>query len=737
MHRFLLVFCFGFCLCNSAHLIGQQISGKVYGEEKGDPVKSANIVLQPGNYGTITNSNGEFRFESIPVGKFMLTVSMVGFKTKKVDIEVLEGKTTSQNIALLSDISKIDEVTVLGNYRQMEIMEYPLREPVSLMPAISKISEVEIQKQGATTLTEALKFVSGGWTETRGRKVKQLFSIRGQKYPYPAYSINGIWQKEFHEMPYFFNSSNIEEVKIVRSSAALLKSLSALTGVIDVRTKQPEKRESELFVKYGSLNSYHGGVSHGNSTEKFSYRAGVNGVGTSGPQGQNGKERIWNAHGFFQWKINSKLDLSVNIFYLYGMRQLIQPIEPADQKFQNAKEEYDPIHTLLSSIRLQYKANAKFSSELLLNYVGRNLEYHIENLMNGTYTEYPETDYELTINQINARALGSNNTMRFGALYNYWIAPEGKRFYYGRKAEVHTISGVVTDQHNFGKLLVDAGFRLTHEYYAEWGGFNIEGSGGKFSNVESIVDQWQSPVWQATSGLSYSLPSNSSLHFSFAGGVVNPRKGALNEEGETPENETRLNIDLGYVNNFTQSGKISFTTFWINRINAIEYSGETIETVDNGIMELYQNSHKRNFGIEFEIKSPVIANYYSFFSNFTLMKGEIYAEEKWEKDDEMPNIIANTGCNFQKNRFDLNAYVNYTGAYKNDRFVSKAYIAEYGKAPLGDFTIFDLSAGYLVGKDQNIRFFLEGKNLFDKKYQTVPGYPDYGRIVSAGVNVKL
>ncbi|NQU52988.1 MAG: TonB-dependent receptor [Bacteroidetes bacterium] len=718
-------------------IYSQQITGAVFLEGEGTPVEFANLMLKPGKQGTVSDRNGQFVFSDIKEGKYNLTVSMVGFVSKTLSINVLNKESINFNIYLVSDTKKIDEVRVLGNFRQKELLKNPTLEQASILTSITTISDVEMKKQGAVTLIDALKYVPGGWTETRGRKVKQFFSIRGQKYPYPSYSINGIWQKEFHEMPYFFNSSNIEEVKIIRSSSALLKSLSALTGVIDVTTKQPVDKEVDLFFKYGSLNTYHAGASFGNSSDKFKYRAGVNGLGTSGPEGRNGKENIWNAHGFAQYKFSQTVDLSVNLFYLNGMRQLVQPIEPADPKFINRKEVYDPINTLMISSKLSFKPSDNYSSELQINYAGRDLTYENENLINDKITKYKESDTEITLNNINAVALGSKNTLRFGALYNYWLAPEGKRFYYGRKGEVHTISGVITDQHNFGKLLLDGGFRLSNEYFEEWGGFSIEGSGGKFTNVEPIVDEWQSPVWQATSGVTYSISPFTSLHVSIAGGIVNPRKGALNNSGETPDNETRFNYNIGLVKNFYRLGKFTVATFWVNRKNAIDYSGNIIENGDDDIMELYKNVSKRNYGIEAEFKSAVILNTLTFFTNFTYMKGEIEGDSDWKKDDEMPGIIANMGANYFKNRVDVNAFLNYTETYKNDRFVSKDYLAENGKAPLGNFVTFDLTAGYRIGKEQKIRMYVEGKNMFNVKYQTVPGYPDNGRLVSAGVSLTL
>ncbi len=716
-------------------LAQHSISGKIQESENGSVIESVNIILIPTKKGTVSNSKGQFEIKNISNGSYKLKVSMVGFITQNIKI-VIDGKSIKQNILLTLDNKKIDEVKVVANYRQLELIENPTIEQASVMSTISTIKAKEIEKQGATTLIEALKYVPGGWTESRGRKVKQFFSIRGQKYPYPTYSINGIWQKEFHETTYFFNSTNIEEIKVIRSSSALVKSLSALTGIIDIKTKKPESKESNINLKYGSLNSYQAGASHGNSTGDISYNVGANVFGTDGPDGRNGKEGVWNLHGSADWQINSALDWTVNMFYISGSRELVQPIAPADAKFTNRKETYDPLNTLMISSRLRYQSGRNFGSELQINYADRKPNYINENLGNGQITEYDEKDHEITVNLINSLAIGDNNVLRFGALYNYWMAPNGKRFYYGKKGEIHTVSGVVADEHTFGKLLLDGGIRLTREYYSEWGGFSIEGSGGKFSKVAPIADEWQPLTWQATSGASYTLSQNNSLHLSVAGGIITPRSGALNEDGVMPDNELRMNYDLGFVRKIGTSGKLSVTGFLVNRKDAIEYSGSTIEVGEN-IMELYRNKNKRNYGIEIEARSDIWKNQVSVFSNITLMKGQIDEDGEWGEDDEMPNFIANLGSSYQNKRYDLNVYMNYTGAYKNDRFVSKAYIAENGKAPLGDFFTCDITTGYAVGEDKLARLYFELKNLFDTKYQTVAGYPDYGRMVSVGINMKI
>ena len=227
-----------------------------------------------------------------------------------------------------------------------------------------------------------------------------------------------------------------------------------------------------------------------------------------------------------------------------------------------------------------------------------------------------------------------------------------------------------------------------------------------------------------------------SFHGNVSAGVVAPRADALTDEGVKPLNEKRVNVDLGMIKKFHNSGTLTVTGFLVSRADAIDYSGETLELENGDIVELYKNENERNYGMEVDLKMPVVS-WFSVFANATAMKGEVRDSTGWKKDDEIPVFIGNVGANVVKSRFDLNAYMNYTGSYKNDRFVDKSYLQQYGKAPLGNFFDVDVNTGYTLGEKKNIRVFVDVKNLLNKKFQTVAGYPDYGIIVSGGVKLRL
>ena len=151
------------------------------------------------------------------------------------------------------------------------------RESVGLELSTTVVEKSQIEQQGAKTLVDALEFVPGAWIESRGRKVKQFLSFRGQKYPYPEYAINGVLFREFHEVPYFLSAAEIERVEVMRSGSAMLAGNAGLAGLINVVPKEYHGRETSMKMEYGSLGTAHARVSHGGRVRNFSYGLGVDG----------------------------------------------------------------------------------------------------------------------------------------------------------------------------------------------------------------------------------------------------------------------------------------------------------------------------------------------------------------------------------------------------------------------------------------------------------------------------
>ncbi len=710
------------------------VKGYIFNTETSEPVINATIVVSDTKKGTSSGNKGYFELH-LNQGTYRFKVTSVGFSGAEFSVKVQSENSEPIKIGLQPIRLEIEGVDVFANLRIAEKDTSINKVPLAILPAVTRISAIEIEKQGATTLTDALKFVPGGWTENRGRKTKQFFSVRGQKYPYPDYSIDGIWQKEFEETGYFLSALDIESVEIVRSSSALVKGLSGLTGVIEVKTKKPERESISALAKYGGLNTYSTSLQYGNKMKDISFNTSASFFGTDGPANRNGKERIGNFHGNMDWKINSKLSLTAGTTYIYGLRQLVNIVEPGSPGIASRVEEYDPVRTLLSFIKVNYLGKDGSSTEIQTNVSYRNADFYSYSIPLKTTTANDEKDWEYGFNLLHSRLLSKTNTIRFGALYNHWVAPEGKRYYTGHSCNVHTWSGVVTDEQQIGKFRLDAGLRIISGYIVEWGGFGIEGSGTGFEKVEPITNESAPFEWQSALGVSYPLSNSSSLHYNFSGGTIAPRKGSLNNDGEIPETETRLQHDLGFRYKSQSHHEITLSAFYTQRNNAISYNGLTITLGDGQIMELYENLDKRSYGMELASKWNIPLLRSSLFANAMLMKGEVDKKGTMVDDAQLPKVILNTGFYFDYSGFDTNFFVNYTGPYTNNRFVNPKWVKENGDFPLGDFVSADLTVGYTFRGKFSKRVFVEVKNILDQEYMTVAGYPDQGRLFMAGVKI--
>ncbi len=676
-------------------------------------------------YKTISHDTGRFTLENLPEGEYDLTVSLTGFK-QYIRRGILVRQDLSPDIAVVLEIETIHEAVTVRTQSPLQLLDTPNEEPAVLQGSVSSVDRIQMEKQGAKTIVDALTFVPGGWVETRGRKVKQFVSVRGQKYPYPEYSVDGVIFREFHEVPYFFSTADVERVEVLRSSASLLQGFSGLAGVIDIVPRQYEERKTNWLAEYGSRNSYRVHVSHGQKIGDISYGLGLGGSRTGGPEDRRGDENMLNLFGNFSWQVTPSLSMSTNFFHLQGKRELVQAVPPAGNRFQNAVETFDPIQTSVLTFKTLYKPKDWASTQFTVGYSNRHNTFIAET--QDSVTSTPDYDSEWNLNLIQSLALSNDNVLRIGANYNNWIAPYGKRFYVGKRTHLETASFSIVDEHSFGRLILDGGFRYQRTYINEYGAFNIDGSGGPFINVDPVTDTWDAPLLSGSFGATYFLTNHVALRGNFLTGSIEPRTGTLTVDLEEPETEHRTMVDAGVQLEKEKVGEFSLVGFYILQSDAIVLSGET-EEVNGRIMELYLNRDQDTAGVEFEFKSRPLYEKIHFLFNVTAMNPRARSDdESMERDIEKPRVILGAGVLGKQWNLDYNFFWKYVSGYESSRFASPPV-----PQPLGDFHTFNLTIGHPLGRYENTRVYLELTNLTDNEYSTVVGYPDYGRSFRVGI----
>ena len=704
------------------------LKGLVSDEEKNIPLIGANILLENTNIGAATDTEGKFIITGISPGNYNVVISMIGYERKVIRVEIKDNQTVELKESLHTAVLQLSDVTVTGQVKR-NLLENPKIESAGLELSTTAITQQEIQRQGAKTVIDALNFVSGALIETRGRKVKQFFSVRGQTYPYPEYSINGVWQREFLETSYFYPTTDIQSIEVIRSSAALLTGINGMAGVVNIIPREYNSPETSLLLEYGTFGTYRSSISHGSKIGNVSYATGIGIDHTDGPKDKHAEENMMNFNGNIKWTPTKDLTIKYYLFHINGKRELRLAEPPAAKRFLTELGTYDPIRSTLTNLKVDYRFTQNSNTEFLMYYTKRDPVYVDEDEVTHEITPYSESDWEWGVNLIHAMKLSQKNTLRIGGIYNHWVAPNGKRFYVGKKNDLETISFVAVDEHNFGALNLNAGIRWARTYINEYGGFGINGSGKGFVKVDPLKKMWQSPLIQTNIGGAYSLPNLYSLNFNASYGKIKPLPGSLDINLNEPKNESRIKVDLGVRKIWRSVGQLSLIGFLVHQDDAIALSGKTFDSPGR-YMELYINRDQNQYGVEIEARFARIWNVIELFFNTTLMNS--YAEKNNEMVEnlELPKIISSGGLYYQKNHLDMSLLVKYVSPFENTRFAKKGLPTQ----PLGNYVSLDAVVGWsFYGKMFSTRLYMEMKNITDVQYSTVIGYPNFGRRFIVGI----
>ncbi|MEJ2705396.1 MAG: TonB-dependent receptor plug domain-containing protein, partial [Sedimentisphaerales bacterium] len=593
-----------------------------------------------------------------------------------------------------SESTTLPEVTVTapGGYGfttlpERDLIERPFTESPGLVTATSTVGRKEIEQMHAYSVIDALNYIPGAWTETRGRKVKKFFSVRGQRYPYPGYCIDGAWFREFHEIDYYLSAANFDRIDVVRSSSAMMLGPGGITGMVNLIPRSYTENETQIDTLYGTLNTLRSNVTRGEAGENYNYGISAGYYHTDGSSDMNARENMTNLYGRIEYQLTDDVTLSWFNFGLIGDRQLKLAQPPASTTLQTRRDSFDPMYTYVTVAKIRHDPGDGSSTEVLGNYGGRRFDGH----RSGS-SDWLEEDYEYGTSFIHSQELTEENTLRYGALYDRWVSPTGKRFYVGRPGDIRTYSGVVVDEHDFGRLDASIGYRWTQEHIQRFGGFNVEGSASGLRSVE-VYDKWGDPLHGVNLGASYELTEDKTVYGNAAWGQLSPQPGMLDANLQTPGNEDRYKFDLGLRKLLDGFGQASVTGFYVRQNDAALITSSTV-TVNGEPFALFENADRKNYGVEVDVQTNRFKNGLQFFGNVTAMKTKRTYSGDWKTDDEIPDVVVGGGASYAIKKVEFLVFAKHLSSYENERFTATGV-----PAPLGDFVDLGAQVTYRHDKD--------------------------------------
>ena len=96
------------------------VSGFVRDDTSGEPISYANVFLSNSTLGAATNQDGYFVISNIPVGKYEVNATMIGYGIFKQNIELSEGQPIRLDIRLNEEIIQTTEVLVTAERQKFE-----------------------------------------------------------------------------------------------------------------------------------------------------------------------------------------------------------------------------------------------------------------------------------------------------------------------------------------------------------------------------------------------------------------------------------------------------------------------------------------------------------------------------------------------------------------------------------------------------------------------------------------
>ncbi len=235
----------------------QSINGIVLDQDSSLPVPFSNVYLLNTNpvLGTTSDENGKFTIEDIPLGRYDIQASFIGYESSiKKDIEVSSSKTTYLEITLQESVNTLDEVVVKPN-----IDKEHAQNSMALISA--RMLSVEEANRYAGGFDDPARLASSFAGVSSGVNNNGIV-VRGNAPKSLQWKMEGI---EIPNPNHFANLASFGGGALTALSSQLLSNSDFLTGafpsqynnalsaVFDIKMRKGNNKEREHTLQLGAL----------------------------------------------------------------------------------------------------------------------------------------------------------------------------------------------------------------------------------------------------------------------------------------------------------------------------------------------------------------------------------------------------------------------------------------------------------------------------------------------------
>ena len=380
------------------------LTGQVSNAATKDYLEGAIVEVAGANLSTVTDREGRYLLNNVPVGGATLVVSFSGLDAQRIPVVVASGQRLVRDVALTSEIYKLDRFVVAGEREGTSKAEMLQRAAPNVKNVISADSFGQRADTNIANVLENVPGINAMWNDQEATRV----SIRGTEAATTTVSFDGQTlaassagaAREFH----FDVTSvgNIESIELTKAATPDMAGAS-VGGNVNLITRSAFDRTRGRIIQYAA------GLTH-QPTHQPHTPAWKEPIDGFGPFGHFSYTDVLGASRDIGIAFTTSYHINPGTFdrsiLQYGLATANRGPTPITRSIRRAA----------SSHRVRFNVGNKFDFRWSENtVVGLNLSYNLSQTDANSYTMDGVTPSSLAVvNAEGNRASGGNISPNFG-----------------------------------------------------------------------------------------------------------------------------------------------------------------------------------------------------------------------------------------------------------------------------------------------------------------------------------
>ena len=727
--------------------IDGSINGYIYDSKSQLPLLGANVIIEGTEKGAISDENGFFEITKISPKSYNLSVSYVGYQSKKIFNIIIKSKgNQTLEILLVESSEELEEII---------LYESPFKKSVETPLSVNTFSRVEIESYpGADNdVTKVVQSMPGLSPSVGG--FRNDIIIRGGAPNETVYYLDEI---EIPNINHFstqgsaggpqgmINISFIDEVTL-STSAFGVEYDNPLSGVLQFNQKNGNPKEISGNFRFGASDSaitIEGPFSKSEDNKTtFIFSARKSYLQFLFELiGLPIRPDYWD----FQWKVNHKIDdyNSINFIGLGAIDDFsVEAPDDFDFTQQSFLEQVPIIQqnsttTGISWIRKFKEKKGQFILALSTNKLKNIFSRYVDNEnLNGLYFRNDSHEWETklrlkTVNYVNDWKISWGGNIQYSDYFNntsdlYNQAEYITKFNFYK----YGLFGNISKSFFENKLDVSIGIRSDEDTFS---------SGSKLTNNLSprlstslSISKDRRLKWNSSLGTYYKIPVYTVL------GFKNNLGEFANQDAQyTKSNHfvTGFDYALGNASKISVEGFLKkYGQFPISVVDGVSLANKGADFEVLGNENIITEGKGKTRGLEFLFQQKLTNNFYGIFS-YTFFKSEFtdingnYLPSVWDSK----HLSSFSGGYKLKKNWEISSRWRFSGKTPYVPYNLDASLANYpnmildysqlGNVKLGNFSQVDIRFDKKWNKENiSINFFIEILNLLAQK---IPSPSEFG-----------